>query len=328
MWHWFYTDFVLTFYFFWYKKQKEIMKRKHVPIFSKKGKQMKKFSIILLPVLLFMFLELPADQWNQYDVPYVSTPYQVVEEMLRTAGVNKNDILYDLGCGDGRIVIMAVKNFGCRAVGVDLDPQRIKESRENAVKENVENKVTFIQQDLFEADISEATVVTLYLLSSVNLKLRPRLLKELKPGTRIVSHDFSMGEWEADLEKEVFVGSDRHEIYYWVVPADVSGTWRWTLSQDKGDMNYEVEINQKFNQVWAFQNLGDSKKSIEDLQLKGDKLNFTLERNGDGQEGAMLFEGKVHGNNINGSVMLRDGKKEVRKSWKARRLPSTITTKK
>jgi SAM-dependent methyltransferase len=289
---------------------------------------MKKMLIVLLHVLFFVFLGLPAEQWNQYDVPYVSTPYLVVEEMLRIAKVSKDDILYDLGCGDGRIVITAAKKFGCRGVGIDLDPQRIKESRENAIKEKVENKVTFIQQDFFETDISEATVVTLYLLSSVNLKLRPKLLQDLKPGTRIVSHDFSMGEWEADMEKEVFVGSDRHEVYYWIVPADVAGIWKWTLPESNGRMNYEIEINQKFNQVWAFQNLGSSKRSIKDFKLKGDKLSFTLGRNRDGKEEAMLFKGQVNGENINGYVVLKDGGKNIRKNWKARRLPSKLISKK
>jgi len=289
---------------------------------------MKKFNIVILPVLYFFLLGFQVDQWNQYDVPYVSTPYPVVEEMLRIAEVNKDDILYDLGCGDGRIVITAAKKFGCRGVGVDLDPQRIKESRENAIKENVQNKVTFIQKDLFEAEISEATVVTLYLLSSINLELRPKLLKDLKPGTRIVSHDFSMGEWEADEEKEVFVKSDRHMIYFWVVPADVAGTWRWTLLENNSGMNYEIELRQKFNQVWAFQNLGSSKKSIEDFQLRGDKLSFTLRENMVEEDRVMFFEGQAKGKNIFGTVALKHGEKKEKKIWKARRLPSALAIKK
>jgi SAM-dependent methyltransferase len=289
---------------------------------------MNKFNIVLLPVLYFLILGSPVGQWNQYDVPYVSTPYPVVEEMFRIAEVSKDDILYDLGCGDGRIVITAAKKFGCRGVGVDLDPQRIKESRENAIRENVENKVTFIQKDLFEAEISEATVVTLYLLSSVNLKLRPKLLQDLKPGTRIVSHDFSMGEWEADEEKEVFVNEDRHVIYFWIVPADVSGTWRWILPENNSGMNYEMELTQKFNQVWAFQNLGASKKSIEDFQLRGDKLSFTLRENRGKKDKVMLFEGQVNGDNIFGTVALKHGEKKEKKAWKARRLPSDLAVKK
>ena len=136
-------------------------------------------------------------------MPYVPTPYDVVEEMLRIADVSKDDVLYDLGCGDGRIVIMAAEKMGTRGVGVDIDLQRIKESRENAIRAKVADRVRFLHQDLFEANISGATVVTLYLTSDVNLKVRPKLLRELKPGTRVVSNDFDMEEWEPDKTLEV-----------------------------------------------------------------------------------------------------------------------------
>jgi ubiquinone/menaquinone biosynthesis C-methylase UbiE len=148
------------------------------------------------------------------DVPFVPTPPEVVREMLKLANVHKGDVVYDLGCGDGRIVITAVKEFGATGVGVDIDPQRIKEAEENAKTEGVADRVKFIQQDLFEADISKATVVTLYLLSGVNLKLRPKLLRELKPGTRIVSHSFDMGDWKPDKQVQL----DWRRLYFWVVP--------------------------------------------------------------------------------------------------------------
>jgi SAM-dependent methyltransferase len=153
------------------------------------------------------------------EVPYVPTPEKVVEEMLRLANVGKGDVVYDLGCGDGRIVITAALKYGARGVGVDIDPERIKESNENARKAGVADRVKFLQQDLFETDFREATVVTLYLLPDVNLRLRPKLLRELKPGTRIVSHAFDMGDWKP--EKVVKVpGEDRERtIYFWVTPA-------------------------------------------------------------------------------------------------------------
>ncbi len=156
------------------------------------------------------------------EVPYVSTPDKVVEEMLRLASVGKNDVVYDLGCGDGRIVITAAQKYGASGVGVDVDPERIRESNENARKAGVTDRVKFLQQDLFETDLSQATVVTLYLLPDVNLRLRPKLLRELKPGTRIVSHAFDMGDWKP--EKAVKVpGADRERtIYYWVVPSGPS----------------------------------------------------------------------------------------------------------
>lgn len=158
-------------------------------------------------------------QQQRPEVPYVPTPDNVVAEMLKLAGVMKNDVVYDLGCGDGRVVITAARDLGARGVGVDIDPTRIKESNENARKAGVSDRVKFIQQDLFQTDLKEATVVTLYLLPDVNVRLRPKLLKELKPGTRIVSHSFDMGDWKP--EKVVHVGGSEvgPTIYRWVVPA-------------------------------------------------------------------------------------------------------------
>ncbi len=149
------------------------------------------------------------------DVRYEPSPPEVVREMLRLAEVTSKDIVYDLGCGDGRIVIAAAKEFGARGVGIDIDPQRIAESRENARKAGVLGRVKFRNEDLFEADIREATVVTLYLWPWVNLKLRPKLLKELKPGTRVVSHSHDMGDWPPEREVEV----NGHRIYLWRIPA-------------------------------------------------------------------------------------------------------------
>lgn len=148
------------------------------------------------------------------DVIYVPTPEAVVDEMLRLANVKANDVVYDLGSGDGRIVITAAKERNARGVGIDINPQRIREANENAQKAGVSDRVQFRQEDLFQADFSKATVVTLYLLPELNLKLRPKLLKELKPGTRIVSHQFDMGDWKPKQIVEV----DGRTVYYWVVP--------------------------------------------------------------------------------------------------------------
>jgi ubiquinone/menaquinone biosynthesis C-methylase UbiE len=148
------------------------------------------------------------------DVPFVPTPEKVVDRMLEVAKVGPNDVVYDLGSGDGRIVIAAAKKHGARGVGIDIDPERVKEARANARSAGVSDRVEFREADLFKTDLSEATVVTLYLLSSVNLQLRPKLLSELKPGTRIVSHAFDMGDWKP-LKTEK-VGSST--LYYWVVP--------------------------------------------------------------------------------------------------------------
>jgi hypothetical protein len=156
---------------------------------------------------------------DRLDVPYVPTPTEVVARMLKMANVNKGDMLYDLGSGDGRIVITAAREYGARGVGYDLNPQRIKESNENARRAGITNRVRFTQQDLFEADLSGATVVTLYLLPDVNLKLRPKLLRELRPGTRIVSHNYHMGDWQPEAVAEVEVKGTKHYVYSWTVPA-------------------------------------------------------------------------------------------------------------
>ncbi len=148
------------------------------------------------------------------DVPYVPTPPEVVEAMLKLGNVGAGDVLYDLGCGDGRIVIMAVEKFGAtRGTGYDIDPQRIKEANQNAKQAGVTDKVRFILGNLFEADFRDATIVTLYLLPDVNLKLLPKLLKDLKVGSRIVSHQFDMGSWEPDKKIEI----DWHRVYLWTV---------------------------------------------------------------------------------------------------------------
>lgn len=148
------------------------------------------------------------------DVPYVPTRQTVVDAMLNLAQVTNKDIVYDLGCGDGRIVITAAKQFGATGTGIDINPERIKEANQHARAANVTDKVKFEQADLFKTDFSKATVVTLYLLPAVNLKLRPILLKQLKPGTRIVSHAFNMGDWEP--EQKIMV--DGSTIYLWTVP--------------------------------------------------------------------------------------------------------------
>jgi Methyltransferase domain len=155
------------------------------------------------------------------DVPYVPTPQPVVDAMLQVAKVGKNDVLYDLGSGDGRIVVTAAQKYGTRGVGIDINPERIQEANANAQKAGVTDLVQFRQQDLFKTDLSEASVITLYLLPDVNLKLRPQLLK-LKPGTRIVSHAFDMGDWKPEQTLQV----DGKTIYYWVVPKEVPANLR------------------------------------------------------------------------------------------------------
>lgn len=173
-------------------------------------KNFKKFSA----VFTFFLLSLTPVAAQKPDVVYVPTSEPTVMAMLELADVDSSDIVYDLGSGDGRIVITAAKEFGAKGVGIDIDPERIKEANENAKAAEVTDKVEFIQDDLFQSDFSEASVVTLYLLSSLNERLRPMLLEQLKPGTKIVSHAFKMGDWEPEKTETV----DGNTIYLWTVP--------------------------------------------------------------------------------------------------------------
>lgn len=173
------------------------------------------------------------------DVPFVPTPQNVVERMLELGQVAEDDYVIDLGSGDGRIAVTAARKHGARALGVDLNPERIQEANANAEEAGVSDRVTFLNQDLFETDLSEATVITMYLLPSVNMKLRPHLL-ELKPGTHVVSHAFDMQDWEPDTHEQV----DGRAVYLWIIPADASGKW-----QIRGDDPIDLELEQIFQKL-------------------------------------------------------------------------------
>ena len=167
-------------------------------------------------------------QDNQADVPFVPTPNEVVEQMLKMANVSKGDVVFDLGSGDGRIPIAAVQKYAAkRAVGVEINPDLVKQSQENAKQAGVSDRVEFLQQDLFKTDLSDANVVTLYLLPDVNLKLRPKLFKELKPGTRVVSHAFNMGDWKPEQEQQVSAANGRtYTLYKWTIPQTIPDNLR------------------------------------------------------------------------------------------------------
>jgi SAM-dependent methyltransferase len=169
---------------------------------------------MMLLTIAFALLLAQQPEPVYINAPYIPSSEKVVSAMLKLAGVNKGDVVYDLGCGDGRVVILAAKDYGAHGTGIDLNPERIEEARANARKAGVEGLVKFEVNDLFAADIHSATVVTLYLLTDVNLRLRPKLLKDLKPGTRVVSNSFGMGDWKAEKEQIV----DGNHIYLWTIP--------------------------------------------------------------------------------------------------------------
>ena len=267
-------------------------------------------------------------QEHEPDVYYVPTPEEVVIEMLQMAQVTQNDIVYDLGCGDGRIVITAAKVFGARGVGVDIDPVRIKESNENARKAGVTDRVKFIEQDLFKTDISEATVVSLYLYPELNLRLRPKLFHELRPGTRIVSHEFDMDDWKPDnmgtVRNVKLYYSPKPAVkdtnyYYWVIPADVAGTWRWTLSTATGVRDYVLRLVQHFQEISGDVNIKGQEIPIGEARLVGDQVIFTFNDHADKQSTLMRFNGRIRSDTIQGNVEVQGGPLTGSYSWTARR---------
>lgn len=252
--------------------------------------------------LLAGALILPAaaqeDERPGLDVIYVPTPHQVVKRMLELAKVGPNDIHYDLGSGDGRIVIAAVKDFKAKkGVGIDLDPQRIKEANENLAKAGVGDRVTFLRKNIFETDFSEANVVSLYLLSTLNLKLRPTIL-DMKPGTRIVTQSFSMADWDPDHKESVAFDDNGYKgtrtVYLFIVPAKVEGKW----SLEDGARKIELDLKQSFQRLNGNATIGGKTAAIKDGKLDGANIVFTLEIDGK----AVKFEGKVDGNTITGNT--------------------------
>ena len=264
------------------------------------------------------------------DIYFVPTPDDVIMKILQMGRVTSEDIVYDLGCGDGRIVIMAAKEFGARGVGIDIDPVRIRESNENARKAGVTDRVKFMEADLFQADIHEATVVTLYLLADLNVKLRPKLLRELKPGTRILSHEFDMGDWKPDrkgtaqkvkllyepspVEKDV-------DYYCWVVPAEIAGVWRWNLPGSAVDGEYTLRLTQKFQKVTGDVEGNGQVASIRNVRLAGDRLRFTLQE-GEKAKKLMRFDGRVNGDTLRGHVVIQGGPSAGNYDWTAKREPN------
>ena len=255
----------------------------------------------------------------QLDVPYEPSSGEIVGTMLEIAEVGKDDLVYDLGCGDGRIVIAAAQKAGARGVGVDLDPKRIKESQENARKANVTDRVQFFQQDLFQTEIGNATVVMLYLWPEVNLKLRPKLFRELKPGTRVVSHSHDMGNWEPDQR---ITASDGHRVYFWVIPANVTGTWEWDMPGEKE--RYLLKLSQQFQKVSGTLQLGTDEIPVKNVELRGDRLQFNFERFFKGRMQTLRLIGRVQGHLIEGTTRVMIVGSQEQLTWTAKRNPSSM----
>ena len=247
------------------------------------------------------------------DIHYVPTPQQLVDVMLQMAEVKKGDLLYDLGSGDGRLVITAAKNHGARAIGIDIDPERIAEAKNYAADAMVEDKVEFRQADLFKSDFKDASVITLYLLDELNRRLRPQIFAQVKPGTRIVSHAFSMGDWEPDAERTVKIEGSEYNAYFWLVPANMSGRWKVTASKSTKDMPQTVLVDQSFQKFTV--RAEDGGEPIGEGRLSGDEFTLVLNKTGDGKP--ISFSGTVEGNSIKATAV-RKGR-----SWEAEREPGT-----
>jgi len=246
---------------------------------------------------LFLCALSGSAQTQRLDIEYVATPRETVERMLDVAAVDSRDYVIDLGSGDGRIVIAAAGR-GARGFGVDLDPARIREAQANAKASGVGDRVAFRQQDLFSTDLSEATVLTLYLHPDLNVRLRPRLLT-LRPGTRIVSHRFDMGEWKPDVS-DMTAG----HVYLWIVPARVEG--RWQLRS--GGRTLELSLKQQFQQLQGTARIDGRAIPLRDARLRGSTIEFTMDVDG----AARRFRGVVEGRSMRSN--------EAGVDWQATRL--------
>ena len=247
-------------------------------------------------------------------VPYVTTPPHVVTAMLKLANVTGDDIVYDLGSGDGRIVIAAARDFGARAVGVEIDPKLIQESERNAQDAHVSARARFMQRDLFQVDLKEATVVTLFLLPGVDAMLAPKFMSELRPGTRIVSYLHDMGEWQPD--KTIYM--DGSPIHCWVVPADMGGTWTLEIPTAEGLSPQTLSLRQAFQKLSGSVRLHGRRLSLRDPRIDGEKLSYAASGTVDGQPVFMEFTGRVQDGQITGTVTVKGGPFSGSHSWNAR----------
>ena len=276
---------------------------------------------VLLSLSLPLFAQAPAWSWDDGTVPYVVTPMEIVERMLRMGEVGKGDYVIDLGSGDGRIVIEAAKR-GARGLGVDLDPDLVALATENAKKAGVQERAKFVVQDIFDTDLSQASVVTMYLLPEFNKKLLPRLLA-LKPGTRIVSHDGEIGDWPADEklemrapEKAVGLGGlSKVELY--VVPADAAGTWESSVPQHGG--KWKMRIKQQFQVMEIDAEAQGRDILVRASRLRGEEIKIVATGIIAGRAWNHLFAGRIAGERIAGTLTVSDGQDQRSYPWNATR---------
>ena len=264
-------------------------------------------------------------QFQSTGAPYVPTLQNVVDAMLDMALINNNDYLIDLGSGDGRIVIEAASKHGARGMGVELDVNLLFVANELAKKRGVSGRVSFVQDNLFNVDISRASVLTLYLSRTMNLQLRPRIFAQLRPGVRVVAHDFDMGNWKPDLHRQVAVpekpyGPPVSQVYLWYVPADITGKWRWQLTIAGQPHVYEAKVNQFFQEVDGEILVDGGSAATKNIKLRGDLLSFTLTREMFGQMVVHEFSGRVEGDRAVGRVRVSGSGEDATADWIATRV--------
>ena len=280
------------------------------------------FTALIHSIIVWGFIShICFAQEGRGDVIYVPTPQNVVDEMLDLAQVNSADYLIDLGSGDGRIVTTAAKRFGTNGLGVDLDSYLIKIAKLNAELDKVENRVSFLEADLFETDLTKATVISTYLLPELNLKLRPLLL-QLKPGTRIITHDYHMGNWRPDLEKRIpapekLVGANGYShIYYWMVPAKVAGVWQFNKFDSINPTLQELELSQSFQNIEGTLKFSDKKLPIIGL-MTGNKIEFHIRSKDSKNIELRDFSGVIDQDKMIGTFNIVSGKTTKTINWEA-----------
>lgn len=252
------------------------------------------------------------------DVIFLPSAADVVARMLTVARVRPDDVVYDLGCGDGRIVIAAVKSRAARGVCVDIDPSRIAASQRNADTAAVRHRIEFRQADLFETDLRTATVVALYLSPALNERLRPKLFREARPGTRIVSHNFAMGDWRPDtLVRVAWPAGTTSTIYAWVLPADVAGTWELTIPASAGDRRFRIRFAQHHQELSGTASADGRPVTLSAAHLVGDRLEFQLTEQHADRPAILRFTGRVSGAAMKGAVQL--DAEATRREWQATR---------
>ena len=275
--------------------------------------------------VLAMSVQAQSWAWDDGTTPFVVSPDAVVERMLYLAQPKAGERLVDLGSGDGRIVIEAAKRFGANGLGVDIDPRLVELARTNARRAGVQTLTRFEIQDLFETDLRGVNVVTMYLLPEVNLKLVPRLIEQLKPGARIVSHDYDLGPWPFDemielaLAEKMVGPMGRSRVFLWVIPADARGKWQSDLPELGG--RWQFDVTQKYQMLDVDARAGAANMVVRGARLRGEEIRMAITGLVGGKGYNTLFSGKVVEGRIEGNVRVSDGENYRTIPWKATRLP-------